>query len=58
MKYEEIPETQRKEYTQICPCCGSYTTILSQGWGSHEYDTNVYLECCCGEWLEFILPVN
>lgn len=58
MRYEEIPEGQRTEYKQICPCCSWERKLLTQSSNFPEYEAEVYLQCECGEWLEFILPVN
>jgi len=58
MKYEEIPELDRFIYEQICDLCTITTTVLTQKEGRHEYDTGIYVRCNCGNYLEFILPVN
>lgn len=58
MNFEEIAECYRTPYTQECDCCGKENALLTQDWGHHEYDTTVYMQCECGEYMEFILPVN
>ena len=58
MDFEDIEELDRYEYSQKCPCCGLDHKILTQGNNSPEYQTNIYLRCQCGEYIEFILPVN
>jgi hypothetical protein len=58
MKYEEIPEYLASPYIKKCPCCGIEQEIRTQNDNFPEYDTQVYLKCQCGEYIEFILPVN
>ena len=58
MKIEEIPEFRRYEYIQKCPCCDLEQEILTQNDNFTEYHTEIYLKCQCGEYIEFVLPVN
>jgi hypothetical protein len=58
MDLSEIPEGLRNPYTQTCSCCGLDQTILTQHSDYPEYETEIYLICQCGEYIEFILPVN
>jgi hypothetical protein len=58
MKYEEICKFRRCEYSQECENCGIWHTILTQRDNHSEYDTDIYLKCDCGDYVEFILPVN
>lgn len=58
MKLEEVPPFRRREYIKECPTCQLEQKILTQQRNLQEYDTNIYLECQCEEYLEFILPVN
>ena len=58
MELSEIPEGLRNPYIQTCSCCGSIQTILTQRDNFPEYETEIYLKCQCGEYIEFILPVN
>ena len=58
MKFEQIPRAMRENYTEICPCCGYYNTILTCDAKEAIHEAEVYMQCHCGEWLEFILPVN
>ncbi len=58
MKIEEIREFSRCSYEKECSCCGIMQEILTQGGNSPEYETEIYLKCQCGEYIEFILPVN
>jgi hypothetical protein len=58
MNLESIPEGLRNPYLAQCPCCGITQTLLTQGENSPEYYAEVYLQCQCGEYLEFELPVN
>lgn len=58
MKFEEIEEWDRYEYIEKCSCCGLEQKILTQHDVWPEYRTRVYLQCQCGEYMEFSLPVN
>lgn len=58
MKIEEISKGYRYEYEKICPCCEIKHLILTQDADFQEYNTEIYLKCSCGEFIEFILPVN
>jgi len=57
MKYGEISTGNRCEYEKIC-ICGNKHRILTQRDNFPEYETEIYLLCECGEYVEFILPVN
>lgn len=57
MKKKEIPEFCQVEYLQQCNC-GKEHMILTQENDYPEYETEIYILCDCGEYLEFILPVN
>jgi len=58
MDREEIDEIYRYKYTKKCPCCGLEQEILTQKDKYPEYYTEVYLKCQCGEFIEFVLPVD
>lgn len=58
MKLDEIPIYRRTEYKVICPVCNIAQMILSQRDNFAEYHTEIYLQCQCDEYIEFILPVN
>lgn len=58
MNKDDIPIYRRTEYIQVCSCCGLVQKILTQGNNFPEYETEIYLQCQCGEFIEFILPVN
>ena len=58
MQINEIPEGLRNPYVKECEICGIEQTILTQRGNFPEYETEVYLKCQCGEFIEFILPVN
>lgn len=58
MKLEEIPATFRECYVQTCDC-GKTVVVRTMARVSWEYDTALYVECCaCGDYVEFILPVD
>lgn len=58
MRLNEIPEGRRYAYIQTCTCCGLKQTILTQRDNFPEYEPEIYLQCQCGEYIEFIFPVN
>ena len=58
MKIDDIPEGLRFSYTCTCSFCGLIQEILTQRHNFPEYETEIYLSCQCGEYIEFILPVN
>lgn len=58
MKREEINAVHQFNYRSVCPCCNLEHLILTQSNHFPEYQTEVYLQCECGEFVEFILPVN
>jgi len=57
MKIEEIPEYSSYNYKQECEC-GKVHIVLTQRPDFPEYETEVYILCDCGKYIEFILPVN
>lgn len=58
MEIDNIAEGRRYSYKKECPCCGLGQEILTQRYNDPEYETDIYLLCQCGEYIEFILPVN
>lgn len=58
MNIEEIPEGLRYEYKKVCDVCDMTMKVMTQRNNSPEYETEVYIQCNCGNWIEFILPVN
>lgn len=57
MKIEEVPLFLRNEYIMSCKC-GKNHKMLTQRNNFPEYETEIYLQCECGEYVECILPVN
>ncbi len=58
MDLEDIPKYRRYEYEVLCDICSMTTKVLTQRHDSPEYETEVYVQCHCGNFLEFILQVN
>jgi hypothetical protein len=58
MRIEEISEGYRNEYEMICDLCEMKQLILTQRNSFPEYETEIYLQCVCGNFVQFILPVN
>lgn len=48
----------RQNYESTCDNCGKVTVVRTQADGNPEYYTGVYVECGCGDWVFFNLPVN
>lgn len=58
MDREDISQGSQYSYEETCSLCEMKHLILTQDNNFPEYDTNVYLQCVCGNFVEFILPVN
>lgn len=58
MDIEEIWKFKRFEYVEECSVCGLKQEILTQANNLPEYETDIYLKCQCGNYIQFILPVN
>ncbi len=58
MKFDEILPYRTCSYTKTCSCCDLKHQILTQHDDCPEYYTDIYLQCQCGEYVEFELPVN
>lgn len=58
MDYEDIPQECNCKYKITCNICEMETTVCTQTDIFPEYQTEVYVQCHCGNYLEFILPVN
>jgi len=58
MKLDEIKEWNRHQYLEQCKFCGFKYELLTQEDINPEYHTDIYLKCQCGEYVEFVLPVN
>ena len=55
---EDIPEGLRVKYIKKCPLCLIENTMLTQHDNDPEYYTEIYLQCQCGNFIEFNLPIN
>ena len=59
MKLEEFESMwSRHGYSETCKNCGKESRVYTQEDRNPEYYTAVYIECTCGEYLKFELPVN
>ena len=58
MNFEDIPECNRFSYEKECDLCAQPMAICSQEDNRPEYHTQIYVQCSCGNYLEFELPVN
>lgn len=57
MNLDEIVSSYQYEYFSDCSCGKKYK-VLTQKDNFPEYHTEIYLQCDCGKYVEFILPVN
>lgn len=57
MKIDDIPTGLRHEYHVKC-ICGKIFTALTKISNDPEYETEIFIKCDCGEYVEFNLPVN
>lgn len=55
---EEDIINSRQIYTQECPLCTLSINVITQRDDFPEYEAQVYVQCQCGNYIEFILPVN
>ena len=55
MKIDEIYKYHKVSYLNSCEC-GKKHEILTMRNNFSEYETEVYVLCECGEYIEFILP--
>lgn len=60
MKQDDVRMLWDTEYKETCSVCGNIQSVITQdGMKVSEYTTTVYVKCAiCGDWIEFILPVN
>jgi hypothetical protein len=58
MKIDEIEDEDKFEYREECKNCGRFCTVLTQRDNYPEYYTYVYIQCVCGDYIKFDLPVN
>jgi len=58
MRLEELNEWDKYEYTHKCPTCENIIKVFTQKDNYPEYYTDVFIQCYCGELLQFVLPVN
>ncbi len=56
--FDDIPKWYRIPYKETCSGCDKIYTIYTQDDDEPEYYTNIYLECSCGHYVDFSLPVN
>lgn len=58
IKIDQIPKGLRTEYLFNCINCKKTYKFLAQANNFPEYETEIYFECDCGNFVELILPVN
>ncbi len=57
MNIEDIPKSKRHTYENTCECGKTYF-ILAQQDNDPEYYAEIYVECDCGQYVDFDIPVN
>lgn len=58
MRHEDIHEWDQTIYQNKCDVCGHTLNVSTQQDKYPEYYTDVYVQCECGNWVKFNLPVN
>lgn len=58
MRFDEIPKWRQTIYQKRCEKCDYTMNVSTQRDDSPEYYTDVYIQCDCGNWVKFDLPVN
>lgn len=56
MRFEETFPGRRHEYKKFCECCGQKHIIMSDDGDYADNEVIIYVECCCGNWIQFELP--
>jgi rRNA maturation endonuclease Nob1 len=57
MKASEIKDYY-VDYKKECENCKKIVTLKTQADECPEYYTTVYILCVCGDYVNFVLPVN
>lgn len=58
MKKQDIEYYSQFEYPGTCELCGGSCLVLSQKDCFPEYETDIYVQCTCGEFIHLVIPVN
>lgn len=58
MMENEVNDFYKCKYIETCNVCGLDQEILSQDGLFHMNSTRVYVMHTCGNYIEFLLPVN
>lgn len=58
MNIEDIPIYARVPIEKICEICQCTQKILCSDSQVAEYEKEIWLQCTCGNFIEFIIPVN
>lgn len=56
--WEDISPWRRSQHHFECETCAATYTVYTQEDDSPEYYTWVYMQCDCGDYVVFELPVN
>lgn len=55
---KQLDDYDNNEYKETCDGCGKEHSVFTQADNGCEYYTDVALQCDCGEYVMFNLPVN
>ena len=55
---KQLDDYDNHEYKKTCDGCGKEHSVFTQAENCPEYYTDVALQCDCGEYVMFNLPVN
>lgn len=58
MRHEEIKKYNQHVYQENCDVCSQIINISTKKNDDAEFYTNVYVQCDCGNWIEFEVSIN
>jgi hypothetical protein len=57
-KEQKFKSLYNFSYIEKCDNCGEKIQIKTQPDHFNQYTTTVYIQCSCGHYVEFTLPIN
>lgn len=58
MELKKIPESETFDYSEKCTKCKKKHLLMTQSDEDPEYYTDIFIQCDCGDYVKFRLPVN
>ncbi len=55
---DDLRKNFLEKYIENCHFCSQDIVVVTQRDSFPEYVTEVYVQCVCGEYVKFNLPVN